>query len=279
MGWRTTRVCVVGLLLLVLVRGPARAQAPTGTIVGIVTDSSGAPVPAAVVAVIHRDTRHERKLDTSVDGTYLVPGLAAGSYVVSVEAPGFKRAERPTTVDAGSTTSANVVLEIGEVRETITVEGVQPLLRRDDHQVSGIVTREQIENLPLNGRNFLELAKLEPGVTNPARAAFNRTVVASLGAGLNTIPRVGYTRTTVDGGSIGSVGGAIGSALQVSQEVVQEFQMSTVNFDVSTGLTTNGAINVVTRSGGSETHGNGYFFYRNHNLSAYPGLSRRSTQS
>ena len=110
--------------------------------------------------------------------------------------------ERSARVEAGTTTTVDLTLEIGEMLDTVTVRGAVPLIRQDHHGVSGVVTREQIENLPLNGRNFLELAKLEPGVTSPVRGAFNRTFVPSLGAGLQTIPRIGFTRTTVDGASI-----------------------------------------------------------------------------
>src|SRR5205807_1306508 len=87
------------------------------------------------------------------------------------------------------------------------------------------------------------------------------------------LPRIGITRVTVDGGDTTLIG-AVGAALQVSQDAVQEFQISTVNFDLSTGLTTDGAINIVTRSGGNNFHGSGFYFYRDHNLAAYPGLQR-----
>ena len=93
-----------------------------------------------------------------------------------------------------------------------------------------------------------------------------------LGAGLQTIPRVGYTRVTVDGASI-TTPGTIGTLLQISQDVVQEFQISTVNFDPATSLTSNGAMNIATRSGGNQFHVSGFSLYRDHNLAAYPGLS------
>ncbi|HEX6730720.1 MAG TPA: hypothetical protein VF074_11935, partial [Pyrinomonadaceae bacterium] len=137
----------------------------------------------------------------------------------------------------------------------------------------GLVSRQQIENLPLNGRNPLELAKLEPGVTNPTRLNDNRIFVSFLGSGLQTIPRVGYSRVTVDGASINMPGNA-GVIFQVSQGVVDEFQLSTVNFDISTSLASNGSINIVTRSGGNDYHGEGFFFYRDQHLAAYPGLRR-----
>jgi len=189
------------------------------------------------------------------------------------ETDGFKRLERAADVEAGTTTTVNLALDVGDVSETVTVAGVLPLIRHDHHQVAGVVTRAQIENLPLNGRNFLELAKLEPGATNAVRGTNNRMFVPVLGAGLQTVPRVGYTRVTVDGANINAIG-TIGAGMQVSQEVVQEFQMSTVNFDLSTGATSNGSINIVTRSGGNDYHGSGFYFYRDHNLSAYPGLQR-----
>ncbi len=164
-------------------------------------------------------------------------------------------------------------LQLGEVTEKVTIDDAVPLIRYDHHQVSGLVSRAQIENLPLNGRNFLELAKLEPGGTSPVRASDNRIIVPTLGAGSQVSPRIGYTRVSIDGASIMAIS-APGAALNVSQDVVQEFQISTVNMDLSTSLTSNGAINIVTRSGGNDTHGSGFYFYRDHNLAAYPGLQR-----
>ena len=193
---------------------------------------------------------------------------------MTVEASGVQ-ADRSArrVVEAGTTTTVDLTLELGEMTESVTVAGTQPLIRHDHHQVGGVVTRDQIERLPLNGRNFLELAKLEPGVTNPARLADGRVFVSSLGGGLQTIPRIGSTRVTVDGASI-STPGTVGVLLQVSQDVVQEFQIATVNFDLTSSLTSNGAINIVTRSGGNAYHGSGFYFHRDHHLAAYPGLSR-----
>jgi len=179
--------------------------------------------------------------------------------------------ERTISVEAGTTTTVNLLLQIGEVTEQVTVDDAAPLLHYEQHQVGGVVSRNQIENLPLNGRNFLELAKLEPGVTNPVPTTNNRILVPMLGTGLQN--RVGFTRVTVDGANINFIA-TVGAALQVSQEDVQEFQISTINFDLSTSLTTNGAINVVTRSGSNNFHGSGFYFYRDHNLAAYPSLSR-----
>ncbi len=262
------------LFFLVLVGvGSARAQTPTGAIAGIVSDPAGAPVAGAHVNIINHDSGLARSLDTSAEGDYSASALPPGVYRVTAEAAGFSLLERKATVETGATTTLNITLQVGEVSEQVTVDTAAPLLNYEHHQVGGLVSRQQIENLPLNGRNFLELAKLEPGVTNPARLNDNRVFVSFLGSGLQTIPRVGYSRVTVDGASITTPGTA-GVVFQVSQDVVQEFQLSTVNFDLSTSLASNGSINIVTRSGGNDYHGDGFFFYRDQHLAAYPGLRR-----
>jgi hypothetical protein len=259
------------LVLVLLTAASLHAQTPTGSIAGVATDSSNEFVPAAHVSIVNRATGETRTRTTNAAGRFNSDALAPGLYIVTAEVTGL-RGQRDATIDAGTITTVNLVLE-PVTSQTMTVSGAVPLLRYDQHQVSGVITREQIENLPMNGRDFLGLAKLEPGVRDPVRATNNRTFVPVLGAGLQTSPRIGYTSVTMDGASTTAIGGN-GSQMQISQEAVQEFQISTVNFDPSTNLTSNGAINIVTRSGTNTYHGDGFFFYRDHNLSAYPDLRR-----
>jgi hypothetical protein len=262
------------LLLVVLATvGVAHGQAPTGIITGVVTDATSAGVAEAHITITNRATGLSRNLTTSAEGDYSAVALPPGDYLVAAEATGFSFLERTATVEAGTTTTVNLQVQAGGISENITVSNAAPLIRYDHYQVGGVVSRAQIENLPLNGRNFLDLAKLEPGVTNPIKVSDNRVFVPVLGAGVFSAPRIGSTRVTVDGASI-VISGTIGAELQVSQDAVQEFQISTVNFDLSTSMTTNGAINIVTRSGGNKLHGGAFYFYRDHNLSAYPGLQR-----
>lgn len=263
-------LCLCGLICVF--QCPAHAQTPTGNIVGVVTDPAGAHVAGARVNIINRDSGLARSLITSTEGDFSAAALPSGVYQLTVEATGFHRLERTVIVEAGTTTTVNVSLQIGDVTEQVTVDDAAPLINYENNQISGVVSRAQIENLPLNGRNFLDLAKLEPGVTNAVQST-DRTFVPMLGSGLFNPPRIGNTRVTVDGASI-SIIGTRGARLQVSQEDVQEFQLSTVNFDLSTSLTSNGAINIVTRAGGNQYHGSGFYFYRDHNLAAYPGLQR-----
>src|SRR5579864_1972324 len=246
------------------------AQVPTGTIVGTVTDQVAAVVPKATVTVRNRDTNASRVVETAADGTFSVPSLAPGSYDVLVELTGFQPTVTPVDLATGSTTAVKISLSVSTRQEALTVTGTTSLVDLESNKVQGLVGRSQIDNLPLNGRSFLNLAQLQPGVTvnlgNPAQfnAQFNVSVLAGSAS---------HTAITVDGGNVRNpVEGGTGQ--NFSQEVVQEFQISTANFDLSTGITAFGAINVITRSGTNEFHGAGYFYDRNNNMAAYPGLVR-----
>jgi len=267
-------VCLIGLICAL--QCSARAQVPTGIISGVVTDPAGARVPGVRVGLTNPDSGLTRNVITSTEGHYTAPALPPGAYQVTAEATGFRAIERLVTVEAGTTTTVNFALDFAEVTQKVTISEVAPLMNYEQHQIGGLVKRRQIETLPLNGRNFLDLAKLEPGVTNPIHGSNNRILVPLLGAGLQSPPRIGYTRVTVDGGDINLIG-TPGAVLQVSQEAVQEFQIATVNFDLSTSLTTDGAINIVTRSGGNNFHGGGFYFHRDSNMAAHPGLQRDPT--
>lgn len=264
----------VALLLLALKLSMPLAvsgQVPTGAIAGMITDATGARIPGAKVTITNGQTGLKRALVTSDVGTYSAAALLPGLYEVAADIPGFSRVARSATVDAGSTTDVNFVMQVGASPETVTVTGVSPEIHYESPEVDGLITRTQIEGLPLNGRNFLELAKLEPGAQQPARTSNNRTLVPLLGSPVGQNGRA--TRITVDGGSIMEVGNG-GSAMGFSAEAVEEFQVSTANFDLSTGATASGAVNVATRSGTNQLHGSAFFFFRDHSLSAYPALSR-----
>jgi hypothetical protein len=236
-----------------------------------VSDVSGAVLRGAEVTIVNRETGQARSVTSSGDGEYMAAALRPGTYVVRVGAVGFKQLERAAIVEAGTTTTVDLALELGVVNDSVTVTGAAPLIHYESHGVAGVVTERQIQDVPLNGRSFLELAKLEPGAQPPVHGSGNRTFVPVLGQPAGNSGR--GTRVTIDGGSVMTVGNG-GSAMGFSQEGIQEFQISTVNFDLTTGLTDGASINVVTRSGGNEPHGTAFDFFRDHHLAAYPGLSR-----
>ena len=172
----------------------------------------------------------------------------------------------------GNNRTTDVALTVGRSSETVTITSDAAQLNTSDYKIDGVVTRERVEALPLNGRNFLELAQLEPGVRRPDSAnpgalanSFTQVQIAGVSGAL--------TRISVDGANVNDrVTG--GSATNFSQESVQEFQISTFNYDLSTSVTAVGSVNIVSRSGTNTLHGSGFFFFRDHNMSAYPNLRR-----
>lgn len=248
----------------------AHGQA-TGTIVGTVADDSGAVIPGAAVTVTNKGTETARTLATNAEGLYSAPALPSGDYEVRVERQGFRTVVRQAQVQTGGTTTVNLSLSPGATKEVVTVEAASAQINYDSNTVQGVIQRETIQDIPINGRSFLQLATMQPGVTisTGSTSTYNSLVsVTTLGQAKAAM--------TVDGGNINNeVLGAWNSVAQnFSQEIVQEFQLSSVNFDPSTGNSIGAGINIVTRSGGNDFHGGAYFFYRDHNMAAFPGLKR-----
>src|SRR4029077_20480450 len=125
---------------------------------GTVADETGAGVPAAKMTITHQGTGRTLELKTSIDGGFSAAALPAGAYDVRAEAAGFRVVTRRATVETGGTTTVPLVLPVGTNQEVITVQDASPQMHYDSHQIDGVVTRDQIESLPLNGRSFLQLA-------------------------------------------------------------------------------------------------------------------------
>jgi hypothetical protein len=247
------------------------AQAPSGNLRGIVTDPSKAVIAGASVTAKNKITGAERSATSKSDGDFLINNLTPGEYEVKVAMKGFKTSVSSVTVQVGDTSSVEVALEIGEATETVVISGDSTaVVNPSDFKVDGVITRQKIDGLPLNGRNFLQLASLEPGVRvstgTPGDA--NNLFNVSIGGGDSAL-----TRLTVDGGNIvDPVTGGAGQNFSV--DTVQEFQISSFNFDLATGVTSVGAVNIISRTGGNDYHGSGFGYYRDNNMSAYPTLNR-----
>lgn len=267
---RAFRCCIgVGLAVLMMTAA-ARAQAPVGTISGAVHDQSGAVVPAASITIRNLATGVERHLTSSTDGSFSAPALSAGTYEVIAELSGFRTQRLEVTVATGRVSSVEMRMEVGGAAEQVTVAASAIHVETEAHAVTGVITRQKIQELPLNGRSFLQLAFLEPGVTaNPGSTSQYNSLfsVSILGGDSNK------TAITVDGGNIrNNIEGNTG--MNFSQEVVEEFQLSSANFDLSTGITSVGAVNIVTRTGTNDLRGSAYVFFRNNDMAAYPALRR-----
>jgi hypothetical protein len=268
-----TRKSILSVLVLMLagVSIIAFAQS-TGIITGTVSDESGAVIPNATVTITNKATGATRAASTNAEGLYSAPSMEAGEYEVRVEIQGFKTTVRAATLLAGSVSTVNMAMSLGATKDVVTVEAASAQINYDNSQIQGVVGRNDIQELPLNGRSFLQLAQLEPGVTisTGSTAQFNALfTVSTLGTGTRTV-------ITIDGGNVSdnvTTGGGM-TSMNFSQDSVQEFQLSEVNFDLATPIAAGGAINVVTRSGSNDFHGSAYFFYRDHNMAAYPNLAR-----
>ncbi len=266
-----TQCAFFGCLLFMLLAPAAISQVPVGTISGTVIDPAGAVVTNAVVTIKNKATSAERKVTSAEDGTFSVASLPAGEYEISTQAQGFRTTQQNVTVTTGTVVTVEAKLQVGQTSEIVNVEGTGAVaVNTESHSIDGVITRQKIQELPLNGRSFLQLAFLEPGVSaSPGTTSqYNSLFSVSILGGASD-----KTAITVDGGNVrNSIEGETG--MNFSQEVIQEFQLSSSNFDLSTGITSVGAVNIVSRSGGNEFHGSGYYFFRDHNLSAYPGLKR-----
>ena len=165
------------LLLLVLLLSPVRlaAQATEGSILGTVTDASGAAIPQATVRITSLDTGAERVTETTSTGEYVVTNLSLGSYTVAVEAKGFQRAVNPPiSITVKARIRVDATLQVGEVAQTLNVSGSTSLIKTDSAELGGVVSRQILQEVPNFGRNFLALAGLVPGTTNGPPASRQR---------------------------------------------------------------------------------------------------------
>lgn len=266
-----SRLSFPAVLLLVSMIGFVLGQSPTGGVRGTVLDPNKAFIKGASVTIKNTATGAERRARTSAEGEFLIENLPSGEYEIRIAATGFKTNLARVTIIVGSTLTGEYGMEVGSQNETVVISGgASATLNTTDNKVDGVVTRQQINNLPLNGRNFLQLAALQPGVrvTTSTPGDANNLFNVSIGGG-----DAALTRLTVDGGSVvDQVTGGAGQNFSV--ETVEEFQISAFNFDLSTGVSSVGAINIVSRTGTNDLHGSAFAYYRDRKIAAYPVFVR-----
>jgi hypothetical protein len=243
----------------------AQGTGATGSIQGTVTDPSGAVIPGAAVEIINRGTGQTKTLTTNGSGAYSTGALNPGDYTVKVSAKGFDAIEMPVAVQVNVTSNGNVKVGL-KVSESVTVEGSALRVNTEQATVQGVLTTEQIENLPINGRNFLDLAQLEPGVQIQDGSNFDPTKGGF--SGISIGGRSGRTtRIELDGQDITdeTVGTSVSN---VGAEGIQEFDIAQSSLDLSSELTSSGAVNVASRTGTNTFHGDGFYLFRDRVLSA-----------
>ncbi len=249
----------------------ALAQVTTGSISGIVRDTTGAVLPGTTITVRHLDTGVSRTLVTDDQGRYHVPNLGLGNYEVQASLAGFQTEVRGgITLTIGREAIVDFTLRVGEITEKVVVIGEAPLVDLTGSSLRELVDDRKIRDLPLNGRDLTQLTFLQTGVI------FSRTSTREITTGEGNNISVSGARPTgnlflLDGTDIldwrqrtpASVSGAL-----TGVETLKEFVVLTNTFSAEFGRATGGVMNAVTKSGTNELHGSAYLFHRNDNLDA-----------
>jgi hypothetical protein len=264
---RRTFVIVVAFSLAFAAATPLVAQTGTVTadVAGVVRDQTDAVLPGAQVTVVNASTNATRSVVADAKGHFTIPALPPGRYSLRAELPGFVPYDREDIVlTIGSLIEMDVVLLVSGGSAQITVQGQRPLLDVGRVSISTVVKSEQIEDLPINGRNFLSFALLTPAVTTDRTPQQG----ASATSGLNfSGQHARLNNITVDGvdNNDPSTGGVRST---LSQEAVREFQVLTNSFSAEFGNAVGGVVNIVTKSGTNSLSGDAFVFLRDEYLNA-----------
>jgi len=274
--FRSAFPALPGLLVWLCLANPmtVAAQGATATLRGSVVDPHAASIAGARVTATQTSVGISRETTTNDSGVFVFSNLSPGSYKVRIHADGFKdkTSSAPITLRVGETVTLDATLEVGEVGVIVDLIDGVPVVETSTSAVAETIDSREIKSLPLNGRNYLELAFLVPG-NSPAPnfdpTKTNTVVVSSAGQ----LGRGG--NVTVDGADNNDdvVGGAVQN---ISQEAVGEFQMATNRFSAELGRSGSSVINVVTKSGTNEFHGSGSIFFRDRALQGLPATFDRA---
>jgi outer membrane receptor protein involved in Fe transport len=291
-GTAQLRLCPAKLMTLVLaviaviaVPYLSFAQVRFGTIVGTVTDSTGATVSGATVKLTNLGTNETRTMQTSSGGIYAFPNLVAGLYRVDVETSGFKHfTQEKVEVQVDVTTRVDAALQVGNVSETVVVSTEAPPLQTDNASLGTVITQTAVESIPLSGRNVNNMLTLVPGVVAQGGTYGNAVSNQANGARTNAIGFGNYaigggfgnqSSFYVDGVPSNAPAGNI-NALIPSQDAVQEFRVVTNNVAAEYGNYAGGIVNLTTKSGTNAFHGSAYEYLRNKVLNANDYFSIRN---
>jgi hypothetical protein len=281
---RSVRVVVSAIVLCVALVSAAAAQEITGSIVGTVKDANGAAVKGATVTVTNSDTKLVvRTITTNDDGEFTVPLLPVAFYDISVEATGFKKhIDERVKLNVNERRSVDIALETGNVTETVTVTSEQLQVDTQTATASTVINGTQIVELSLNNRNWAQLITLSPGVTsNVADQIYVGTTNPSSGQSnqmnfsVNGVRQSSNTYT-VDGADTTDRGANLTVQTYPSVDAIREFVLLRGLYPAESGRSSGGQVNVITKSGSSQFHGNLYEFWRNDKLNANTFFTNRN---
>ncbi|HXX14895.1 MAG TPA: carboxypeptidase regulatory-like domain-containing protein [Candidatus Eremiobacteraceae bacterium] len=259
---RAARLGVIGAIGLLLVAPSLPAQSTGGRIRGTVTDSSGAAVVGAKVSLINEETNASRETPTSSTGEYVFLEVPVGSYEVDVTATGFKKYQRKGIVLVLNEIAAvDVSLQVGGASETVEVSGAPPVIDTTTTQLGAVMTDQSVRELPLSTRNTYQLLQLQPGVQSQLGADLfygsDNPGVVSVNGGR------GRSNNYMVNGGDGNDIFVNSPAIQPSPDAIEEFRVLTNTFDAEYGRNSGSVVNVVTKAGTNNIHGDVYEFFRN----------------
>jgi hypothetical protein len=254
--------------ILLLSAGSARAQSTTGSVSGDVADSTGAALPGVTITATNTSTGVARSVVSGRGGLFSFPLLPVGIYSVAAELSGFApRRLTSVTVSLGTDTNLKLILEPAAVSAAVTVSGAAPLVEATRSEVSSTVDERFIQNLPMNGRSFIDLVLTTPDVVKD-NIRVGDLVFAGQRGTLNSLVVDGAdNNNTFFGQALGRTG--TGRApYQFSEDAVKEFQVNSNSYSAEYGRAGGAVINAVTRSGANDLHGSAFYYYRDRSLNA-----------
>ncbi len=275
---RSARLLLLALApcLLLLLALPANAQKSSGQITGEVVDQNGAALPNAKVAVTQIGTNLRREVNTNQDGIYSVPDLPIGAYRVSATQGGFKETVvEGVVVNVSTTTRQDFTMQVGAVGERVDIIADVVQIQQESGAVGDIVTGEQVRELPLNGRSFVQLTQLQPGVS-PANNFDSKN--KGLFSGVDFSVNGNTTQSNlflIDGANNNDTGSNRTILLYPSIEAISEFKMLRNSFSPEYGQASGAIISIATRGGENKFHGSLFFFGRNDKLNASDFFANR----
>ncbi len=267
---------VTTFAMCMLVVCGAMGQAGTTSIHGVVTDKSGAVIVAAKITLSNPGLGLQRAVDSGASGEYEFIALQPGTYTLIVEATGFRKFEQKSVqLLVNLPATVNVTLEVGSAAQTIEVSGTTQTINTTDASLGNAFNETQVKQLPLEGRNVPDLLSLQPGVAYTG----NRSDVPNFDTRSGAVngARSDQSNVTVDGIGANDEGGkAFTSVLPVTLDSVQEFRVTTSNYNADQGGSSGAQVALVTKSGTNNFHGSAYEYHRNTYASANDYLVKAS---
>ncbi len=258
-------LCLIAFASLVLT---VQAQVVTVTIQGRVYDSTGAAISEAAVKAVNGATGFSRTVTASAMGDYQISFLPVGDYTVTAEKSGFKKQAKKVHLDIGASANVDFDLSVGQVSEQVTVQDVGEVAEPTRIMVSSVIDSQKIQDLPVNGRQFIDFALLAPGVTIGDTTSGSTDVIIEPVTKLSFAGQnIHYNFVAVDGADNMSTASGIQKTTP-SQDAVEEFRVINSSYSTEFGRAVGGIVNIITKSGTNSLHGSLYEYFRNDVLDA-----------